>query len=511
MSIFSVGIYIRLSREDGDKEESDSVVNQKKILTEYIKEEKEFTLYDIYIDDGFTGTNFNRPSFQRMLLDIESREVNCVIVKDLSRFGRDYIETGRYLEKIFPKYDVRFIAVTDHIDSFKREYDLLLPIKNIFNEQYARDISNKIQETIKIKQKTGQFIGAFASYGYKKSPINKNQLIVDPYAAEIVRQIFFMYIQGYGKQSIAKQLNEMEVDSPSEYKKKQGENYKNGNRLQSTCYWTYSTVNFILQNEMYIGNMVQGKKHQHMGNKQKVVEKDNWIRVMNTHEPIIDKEIWDKAQNLLKKRQKDVGLKKNTNIFAGFLQCGDCGRTMTKTYWKSASGNKKYFFCCGTYKRNGKKYCTPHWVPFEILENILLKDLKEILENVESLQELTSEQMKKEIKEQKRTENNSIAIKEELEKIEKLRQFVYEDYREGVLTKQECLIYREKYKKKKLFYEKQLELLKGREIEFKDKWEDELLKLKDIKELDREIIIEMVDKIIIYEDHRIKITYNFQT
>lgn len=179
LNLFNAAVYIRLSREDGDKEESDSVGNQRKLLTEYVNKKDEFILYDVYVDDGYTGTNFSRPDFQRMITDIEAGEVNCVVVKDLSRFGRDYIDTGRYLERVFPELGVRFISVTDGIDSIKQAYDMLLPIKNIFNEQYARDISNKIQATVKSKQKAGDFIGAFTSYGYKKSPADKNKLIID--------------------------------------------------------------------------------------------------------------------------------------------------------------------------------------------------------------------------------------------------------------------------------------------------------------------------------------------
>ena len=184
LKIFNTAIYIRLSRDDGDKEESDSVGNQKKLLTEYIDKKDELNLYNIYIDDGYTGTNFHRPSFQKMIADIEAGKVNCVAVKDLSRFGRDYIETGRYLERYFPELGVRFISVTDGIDSMKQAYDMLLPIKNIFNEQYARDISRKIHATVEAKQRAGEFIGAFASYGYKKSSLNKNKLIIDERSEE---------------------------------------------------------------------------------------------------------------------------------------------------------------------------------------------------------------------------------------------------------------------------------------------------------------------------------------
>ena len=211
---FSVGEYIRLSREDGDKAESDSIGNQKKLLADYIKRQESFSVYDIYVDDGFSGITYDRPAFRRMINDIENGKVNCVIVKDLSRFGRDYIETGRYLERYFPEQNVRFISVTDHIDSFVQAYDMLLPIKNIFNEQYARDISRKIHASIRTKQQAGEFIGAFASYGYRKSPSDKNKLVIDEYAAAVVRQIFELYNRGYGKLRIAALLNKEGILCP---------------------------------------------------------------------------------------------------------------------------------------------------------------------------------------------------------------------------------------------------------------------------------------------------------
>ena len=283
--LFYTAVYIRLSREDGDKEESDSVGNQRKLLTEYVSKMENLIIYDVYVDDGYTGTSFNRPSFKRMIADIEEGKVNCVIVKDLSRFGRDYIDTGRYLERVFPELGVRFISVSDGIDSIRQAYDMLLPIKNIFNEQYARDISKKIQATVKSKQKAGEFIGSFTSYGYKKSPADKNKLIIDEYAAEVVRKVFRLYVGGMGKLSIAKLLNAEGILCPSEYKMANGLNYKNCNRLESTSYWTYSTINVMLKNEMYRGNMVQGKKHQRMRSRQKRVDKENWIVVKGTHEP----------------------------------------------------------------------------------------------------------------------------------------------------------------------------------------------------------------------------------
>ena len=338
--LFHAAIYIRLSREDGDKEESDSIGNQRKYLAEYVSKSEGLTVYDTYVDDGYTGTSFHRPGFQRMLADIEDGKVNCVVVKDLSRFGRDYIDTGRYLERVFPELGVRFISVSDGIDSIRQAYDMLLPIKNIFNEQYARDISKKIHATVASKQKAGEFIGAFASYGYKKSPIDKNKLVVDEYAAGVVREVFRLYVGGMGKQSIAKRLNAEGVLCPSAYKRANGDNYKNGNRLGNASYWTYATIHAMLKNEMYLGNMVQGKKHQRMRGRQKVVGKENWVIVNGTHEAIIDLETWEKTQKLLQKKHKDIDLETNKNIFAGFLQCGDCGRSMMKNTWRRADGTK---------------------------------------------------------------------------------------------------------------------------------------------------------------------------
>ena len=515
LNLFNVAIYIRLSREDGDKEESDSVGNQRKLLTEYVAKKEDFILYDIYVDDGYSGTNFNRPSFQRMIADIEDGKVNCVVVKDLSRFGRDYIDTGRYLERYFPELGVRFISVTDSIDSMKQAYDMLLPIKNIFNEQYARDISKKIQATVKSKQKAGEFIGAFTSYGYKKSPVNKNKLVIDDYAADVVRRIFSLYIQGYGKQRIAKLLNAEGILCPAEYKKVNGENYKNCNRLESTTYWSYSTINSILHREMYVGNMVQGTKHQRMRSKQKKMPKEDWIIVENTHEPIIDKETWEKAQSLLKKRTRELDLETNKNIFAGFVKCGDCGRAMTKNMWRRADGSKTYSLYCGTYKRNGKQYCTPHTLPMAVLEDIVLGDLKAIVDSVDNLKELVQSQSFTASKVNRIADTELGKIKAELERVKRLKKSIYEDYREELISKEEFLSYREDYLKKEELYSKQIEALEEKKKDnvtedvFETPWLKRLLELKDIESLDRDIVVEMISEIRVYENRKIKITYNF--
>ena len=515
LNSFQVAVYIRLSKEDGDKEESDSVGNQRRLLTEYIADKEELILYDTYIDDGFTGTNFKRPSFQKMIKDIESGKVNCVIVKDLSRFGRDYIETGRFLERVFPDLGVRFISITDGIDSIKQVYDMLLPIKNIFNEQYARDISKKVQTAVKTKQKAGEFIGSFTSYGYKKSPTDKNKLIIDEYASQIVKRIFDMYIQGYGKQRIAMILNSEGVLCPTEYKKLNGSNYHNSNKLDSTTYWSYSSIDSTLKREMYIGNMVQGTRFQRMRGKQKKLPKEDWIIVENTHEPIIDIETWDKVQMLLTKRTRKLDLKTNTNIFAGFLKCGDCGRAMAKNVWKLRDGTRVFDLYCGTYRRHGKQYCTPHRLPLKVLEEIVLDDLKKIVGSIDNLKSLVKSQdlNVEKSKQIANTEINKIQL--DLERVKKLKKAIYEDYKEELISKEDFLSYREDYSKKEELYLKQLEALEKKKEDsvtsdvFESPWLKRLLNLKDIESLDREIVVEMIHHISVYEDKKIKISYNF--
>ncbi len=512
--LFHAAEYIRLSREDGDKAESDSIGNQRKLITEYLKDKEDLILHDIYIDDGFTGTNFNRPAFQRMIADIEAGIINCVIVKDLSRFGRDYIDTGKYLERYFPEHEVRFISITDHIDSMKQAYDLLLPIKNIFNEQYARDISKKVHASMKAKQRAGEFIGAFASYGYKKSPADKNKLMIDEYAADVVRKIFQLYVAGYGKIRIASMLNEAGIVCPSEYKRLNGDNYRNSNRLESTSYWTYSTINRILQNEMYTGCMVQNKKSQRMRGKAKVQDKKDWIIVKDTHEAIIEEETWNKVQDLLKRRTRRPNLHTNIGIFAGFLKCGDCGRTLVKKGRTDKMGREAISYDCGTYVRSGRQYCTPHPIPHFVLENIILDDLNTIIQRMDNLRAVIEHSL---------TAANATAapaneqeknrIIAELERVRKLKKTVYEDYRSELISREEFTAYRQDYQKREALLEKQLEGIAQQSTVTPDIWESpwirRLLEFREMETLERDMVVEMIHEIKVYEDHTIKISYNF--
>jgi len=507
---FRAALYIRLSRDDGDKEESNSVTNQKSMLIKYVEEHNDLLLYEIYIDDGYTGTNFERPSFKRMIRNIQEKKIGCVIVKDLSRFGRDYIETGNYIERYFVDFNIRFIAINDNIDSLYTQYDMLLPIKNIFNEQYALDISKKVQTAFKVKQKEGQFIGAFPSYGYIRDPLNKHNLIIDESAATIVRRIFSMYANGIGKLSIAKLLNAEGILCPSEYKNETGMNYRNSNRLNTTNYWTYSTINHILKNEMYRGNMVQGKTKRRMKGKAHYLPQEQWIIVKKNHPPIITEELWEEVQRNLKRDTRYIDFNQKVSIFAGFLKCGDCGRALAKNI-----NLGKVHYICGSYKNYGKGRCSSHRINQTVLEDILLEDLNNILSNI-NIEELVVTEVEKKI-----NMLNTVPVKKEIEKIEIEIQRIlfykkkaYQDYLEELINKEEFIEFKKTCESKIILLNDKKALLKQKNEKILDKelplWIKSLLETKTVDKLDRSIVMEMIDVIYIYEDKKIKIVYNYE-
>lgn len=367
---------------------------------------------------------------------------------------------------------------------------------------------------MRTKQQAGEFIGAFASYGYKKSPHNKNKLLIDEPAAEVVRRIFSMYLEGYGKRTIASHLNAENIPCPSEYKRLNGESYSNGHRLDSTTYWTYATVHTILQREMYTGCMVQGKIHQQMNGKAQPVPQKDWIVVPNTHDAIIEKDTWDKVQHLLKCQHRDLGLTKNNSIFAGFLKCGDCGRAMAKKSIRLKSG-MEYYFYCGTYQRHGKKYCTPHTIPSRVLERIVLQDLKLIVRNIDNLQEIVEFQAKQFAVKNRSHEKQRSQLQHELKRLRAQKKSVYRDYKEALISREEFVEYHADYQKKEEHVQKKMALLGDTQEEncknvfLEDTWIRRLVELRDVAALDRQIVLEMIDGILVYENRRIVIRYRF--
>ena len=504
-AVWRAALYTRLSREDGDKPESDSIANQRALLERFAFMQPDLQVTGQYSDDGFTGTNFQRPGFRRMIADIEAGKINCVIVKDLSRFGRDYISTGHYLERWFPEHGVRFLAVNDHIDSEKGPYDMLLPFKNVFNEQYARDISHKVRSAMQAKRRQGQFIGAFASYGYRKDPEDHNKLLIDPCAAAVVRRVFDLYEQGNGKIRIAKLLNEECIPCPSEYKKLNGERYHNGRKLGKTTYWTYATVHRMLNNQMYIGSMEQGRApRQTMHGKARQLDRGQWTVVEGTHEPIISRQQWDRVQALLAKDTRTPIFERNVSPFAGFLRCGDCGRAMSKT-----SHPNGVCYCCGSYKRYGSGACTRHVISQRELEQIVLEDLNRIIGAVGDLKSLAEEASPK--KNLRNLQAERERIQGNLDRVYHLKKSVYEDFRADLLTKADYLRYKEDYARQEEALSNQLVRLEQEQPEdvLDRPWIDSLLKHGKLAGLDRTTIAETVKEILIFEDGHIEITYLF--
>lgn len=367
-------LYIRLSREDGETGESASIENQRKILRNYANDNG-FTVFDEYIDDGFTGTNFDRPAFKRLKEDISMGRIGVVLTKDFSRLGRNTGQVMTMLDDFFTKWGVRYISVTEGIDTTSSDIaGMLAPMLSFTNELYSADISKKINASFTAKMREGEFIGAFAPYGYKKDPKNKNHLLPDDESAKIVKRIFCLAKNGHSPRQIAIILNNDGVITPSQYRLKtkiylNEENYKTENK------WNMGIVSKILRNEFYLGHTVQGKTHK-PSFKSKYIEnipKDEWIRVENTHKALIDVDTWNIVRKKMQSRTQ-VRTQGFFNLFSGIAKCSDCGRNMSTvgTHKKGC----KYNLNCGGYKQFGPKACSSHSIDYDVLYNIVLASIR---------------------------------------------------------------------------------------------------------------------------------------
>lgn len=506
------GLYIRLSREDGDKIESESVSSQRAILERFVTEHPDILLCDTYIDDGWSGTDFDRPSFQRMLSDITAKKINCIIVKDLSRFGRNYVEAGKYLETVFPLFKVRFIAVNDQLDSFENPSsvnNLIVPFKNIINDEYCRDISMKVRSALDIRRRQGKFIGSFAPYGYRKDEADHNKLVIDEEAANIVRLIFDKFSKGYSIIGIARELNEFGIPSPSAYKMQRGLNCSHCGK-----YWLDTTVRRILTNEIYIGNLVQ-KKNEIVSYKihvAKAVETQNRIIVKNTHEPIVSKEDFDKVQSLLERDTRMSPYKGKLSVLAGFLKCADCGRAMQKRTVKQPYRTYEYY-CCSTYRKMHKKSCTKHAIRVEVIEQAVLDILNEYIGRAVDFDRLIEKvnKVRQNSGRSKRLEAEFARIEHEAEKAQNLLLDLYPDFKSGILSRDQYLALKERYenviertgKAERRIKSEMQDLEKG--IDGTNEFIATFKKYRGFKELTREIMSELVEDIYIHEGGEIEI------
>lgn len=537
---FFAAMYLRLSRDDKSaagglelgnvtdgagktcfvKLESDSIVNQRELIRAYIHKQQDIELYDSYVDDGFSGSNFDRPEFKRMINDVKAGRVNCVIVKDLSRFGRDYIEAGRYIQKIFPGLGVRFIAITDHYDSFYAdagESGIVLPVKNFINDSYCRDISIKVKSQLEVKRKNGECIAPFALYGYKKAENNKNQLVIDEYAASIVKQIFAWKIDGMAASAIAEKLNQLGVLSPKEYKKSIGCNYKGGFSGTLMPVWSSAAIKRILTNEMYLGHLIQGKTEKINYKLKKSVKKpkEEWIKVKNTHEPIISEDSFLIVQNLLKTDSRISPVTQKNSLFAGILFCGDCGEQMIRRINRYKDRQKVYYICSTKNRGEG---CSRHSVEEEKLKKLVIEVMQKyancFLEEKRIFE--TSLHLETNFASLVHYNTEVTRLKQEQKKYEFLCAGLYEDLRQEVITKEECdRLYGEFKRKAAVLKAAQ----KKQEIMIKELNENSVIsdgRLKDLrdclelKKIERHMLCSMVKEIIVYENRRIEIEFYYR-
>ena len=372
---YHVALYIRLSKEDESEGPSESVTNQKSLLNEFVQQHR-LSVYDTYIDDGWSGTSFNRPAFQRMIGDIETKKVNMVITKDLSRLGRDYIMTGHYMERYFPEKRVRYISLLDGIDTgIESTANDITPFRAIMNDMYAKDISKKIKSVKHDKQQKGQFIGGKPVYGYKMHPTEKNKIVIDEAVAPIVRRIFAMALTGMSCRRIAMVLNEEGIPTPA--------TYCGWQRRQKGPYsglWSSERISDMLKNETYIGNMVQGKSVKISYKSQKCIkqEQSKWIVVENTHEPLVDKETFHKVRQLLNSR-KYTRSRKYDFLLKGLIFCHECGYPLAVINRKTTTGEDRLFFVCRTYQRFTKAgVCTCHCIKEQVVTDAVIEKVREI-------------------------------------------------------------------------------------------------------------------------------------
>ena len=455
-----------------------------------------------------------------MMEDIEAGRVNCVVVKDLSRFGRDYIETGRYLEKIFPVLGVRFIALTDHYDSLSAdtgERQIVLPVKNFINDSYCRDISTKVKSQLAVKRKSGQCLSPFAVYGYRKSAEDRNRLVVDEYAAEIVRRIFRWKIEGMAVSAIAEELNRLHILSPSEYKRSLGLNYRGGFAAGSGSRWGSSSVKRILTDEVYLGHMLQGKTEKINYKVKKSIGKprEEWVRVENTHEPVISGSDFETVQNLLKADGRISPESRSVSPFMGLLFCADCGEQMIRRTVKYKGSCRVYYICSTKNRGEG---CSRHSIEENVLKDLVGTAVRRYANDFLDQEKLFEQARGKETNMEAVAgcQRELVRLKQEQDKYYGLCAGLYEDLAQNVVTKEEFERLHRGFQRRleevSKAQEQQQELIKkmllngvagvGRLAKFRDSLR--------LDEIDRHTLTSLVKRIHVYEDKRIEIEFYFQ-
>ena len=520
-TLWTPALYIRLSREDGDREESNSIASQRELLTEFANTQTDMAAPRLYVDDGYTGTDFDRPDFRRMMHDLRAGIVNCVIVKDLSRLGRNYVKVGEYLEHTFPLLNVRFIALSERIDSVAdpRSADsLIVPFRNILNDEYAHDISNKVRASLDLKRRQGKFIGSFASYGYRKDPNDHSRLLIDETAAAIVRDIFDWFLAGTSVLGIAKRLNEQRIPNPSAYKRQQGMNYQHPASDNLDGLWPDSSVRRILRNPLYTGTMVQGKNRMksyklHIS---EAVPKEEWITVEQTHEAIIPQELFDQAQSLFERDTRTAPTHKQVYLFSGFLRCADCGKAMNRKQISQPYGSYHYYIC-STFKKQHKGACTKHTIRSDRLEQTVLETLRCQIALAVEMDELIAEINRSGTRSRsvKPLLDERAQLETERERIEQMKLSLYPDWKAGDISREEYHRLKEQFEQQQAKLDTRIAALQTRIDEVQNGVDEtnsflsQFVKYRNLQTLTREVIVELIDMIYVHEGGKITIKFKF--
>ena len=525
-----IGLYTRLSKEDDNEDESESVINQDKILRDFADEYFDLGTYKIvhvFIDDGLTGTDTSRPEFQRLKECVEEKEINCVIFKSLARGFRNLGDQTKFIEEFIPIHGARFINMSSpFIDTYmdpKSSTNLEVPIRGIFNEQFAAQTSEEIRKTFDMKRKRGEFIGAFAPYGYMKDPENKNKLLIDEDVAPVIRNIFHWFVngepsrdkpnpEGLSKKGIALKLNELGIPNPAAYKKSKGSNFRNPTAHKNDGLWSPKTISDILQNAMYIGTMVQGKQRviSYKIHTQVKTPEEEWYIVPGTHEPIVDQELFDKAQRLHQKDTRTANGKNEVYLFSGFLRCPDCDKAMHR---KKARDIVYYF--CRTFV--DKKTCTKHTIRLDKLEHAILTTIQQQIALADKLSEEIERINNAPVvhRESKRLEISLQKAEKQLNDYQSAIDDLYLDWKTGDITKEEYQRLKVKISEKATQLEQNISHLKdeigvmANGIDTNDPYLSSFLKHKNIKTLTRGILLELIDTIWVHEGREITVDFNF--
>ena len=516
---YNVGIYCRLSNDDERDGESVSIENQKLLLQSYVRQ-MGWNEIDVYIDDGYTGTNFNRPGVQRLIEDAKAKRINLILVKDLSRFGRNYIEIGQYTDYLFPSIGCRFVALNNGVDTESNNGSTdVMCFLNLFNEFYSRDTSKKVKAVKRACAENGKFMGTYPAYGYKRDNEDKHHLVIDEDTAPIVRRIFSMRATGMGFTGIAAQLNEEGIPSPGMlYYQRRGK----ADPRRVNHKWAGETVKHLIRNEVYIGNMVQGKTGTVSYKNKKLISKpeDEWIRVEGTHEPIISQEIWDTVQGIDQKRvRKNAASDGIRSVFTGIVYCAECGFKMRnhteKFTYKDGSPGRYSSFICGNYARSGKSACTIHTIYENVLEQIVLEDIREKARFAAHDPEMLAQhilRLKDKEAQSHRTscEQELKAVKTRLDELERLMQSLYEDKYSGTVPQSVFQTLIRKYeteRAKKAAALPELELKLKAHMENRQdagRWTEIIRQYTEITKLDESMLFALVDRIEVGEAQKVK-------